>query len=822
MASTENVIVPSELGVLPLRNSVLFPHAIMPISVGRRKTLNLLDDVVGESKLIAVVSQRNPSEDDPDPAGMYRIGSAAKILKVVKLNGNNVNLIIQGLRRIRVDRFTATEPFMKVATTALDEHLDPSADLDVLVRSLINQFQRLVQNSQNISNDLGEMVLSAGAGDPARLSDLAASVLNIPVEEKIGLLERNNVKDRIQKLLEITTREVELQEISSKIQSQVADEVGKTQRQYYLREQMKAIQKELGEDDDRGQEIEEFKKRIEAAGMPEEAKKIAEKELDRLSKMPPQAAEYTVSRTYLDWLVSLPWSAETEDKVDVKEARTILDEDHYDLEKVKDRILEFLSVRALKKDLKGPILCLAGPPGVGKTSLGKSIARAMGRKFGRISLGGIRDEAEIRGHRRTYIGSLPGRVIQGLKRAGTRNPVIILDEIDKVGTDFRGDPSSALLEVLDPEQNHAFSDHYLEVPFDLSKVFFITTANVLDTIPPALRDRMEVLRLPGYTEEEKLEIAKTHIVRRQIEEHGLDENRIEFMESGLRSIINDYTREAGVRNLDREIANVCRKVARRVVEGEKAKINVASENVHEFLGPARFFREIAERTDRSGVAVGLAWTSVGGEILFVESTRMRGRGKITITGRLGDVMRESALAAMSWIRTNAKAIGVDEGLFDRSDFHIHVPAGATPKDGPSAGVTLTVSLVSLLTGLPVPSELAMTGEITLRGKVLPVGGIKEKVIAAKSAGITTVILPDKNEKDLEDVSSAVRDALTFKFVSEIDQVLEMAFGKTLRERARMLAENPPPAEPAPLAAAEDENLGDVQPAGVSTPVETEG
>jgi ATP-dependent Lon protease len=816
------VIVPPELGVLPLRNSVLFPHAIMPISVGRRKTLNLLDDVVGESKLIAVVSQRNPSEDDPDPAGMYRIGSAAKILKVVKLNGNNVNLIIQGLRRIRVDRFTATEPFMKVSAIALDEHLDTGVDLDALVRSLINQFQRLVQNSQNISNDLGEMVLSAGAGDPARLSDLAASVLNIPVEEKIGLLERNNVKDRIQKLVEITTREVELQEISSRIQSQVADEVGKTQRQYYLREQMKAIQKELGEDDDRGQEIEEFRKRIEAAGMSEEAQKVAEKELDRLSKMPPQAAEYTVSRTYLDWLVSLPWSAETEDKVDVKEARRILDEDHYDLEKVKDRILEFLSVRALKKDLKGPILCLAGPPGVGKTSLGKSIARAMGRKFGRISLGGIRDEAEIRGHRRTYIGSLPGRVIQGLKRAGTKNPVIILDEIDKVGTDFRGDPSSALLEVLDPEQNHAFSDHYLEVPFDLSKVFFITTANVLDTIPPALRDRMEVLRLPGYTEEEKLEIAKTHIVRRQIEEHGLDGDRIEFAESGLRAIINDYTREAGVRNLDREIANVCRKVARKVVEGEQAKVLVTNEAVSEFLGPVRFFREIAERTDRSGVAVGLAWTSVGGEILFVESTRMRGRGKITITGRLGDVMRESALAALSWIRSNAKSVGVDDGLFDRSDFHIHVPAGATPKDGPSAGVTLTVSLVSLLTGLPVPSELAMTGEITLRGKVLPVGGIKEKVIAAKSAGITKVILPDKNEKDLEDVSTAVREALTFQFVSEIDQVLDIAFGPALREQARTLAENPPPAESRAPAPPEDELLGEVEPAGATAPVPTEG
>jgi ATP-dependent Lon protease len=816
MASTESVHVPAELGVLPLRNSVLFPHAIMPISVGRRKTLNLLDDVVGESKLIGVVSQRNPSEDDPEPGGMYRVGTAARILKVVKLNGNNVNLIIQGLRRVRVDRFVASEPFMKASVTALDEHLDTGVDLDVLVRSLINQFQRLVQNSQNISNDLGEMVLSAGAGDPARLSDLAASVLNVSVEEKIGLLERNNVKDRIQKLVEIVTREVELQEISSRIQSQVADEVGKTQRQYYLREQMKAIQKELGEDDDRQQEIEEFRKKIDAAQMPEEAKKAAEKELDRLSKMPPQAAEYTVSRTYLDWLVSLPWSIETEDKLDVREARTILDEDHYDLEKVKDRILEFLSVRALKKDLKGPILCLAGPPGVGKTSLGKSIARAMGRKFGRISLGGIRDEAEVRGHRRTYIGSLPGRVIQGIKRAGTKNPVIVLDEIDKVGTDFRGDPSSALLEVLDPEQNFAFSDHYLEVPFDLSKVFFITTANVLDTVPPPLRDRMEVLRLPGYTEEEKLEIAKAHIVRRQIEEHGLKAEQIEFTEEGLRTIINDYTREAGVRNLDREIANVCRKVARKVVEGGTEKNLITPEAVAEFLGPARFFREIAERTDRSGVAVGLAWTSFGGEILFVESTRMRGRGKVTITGRLGDVMRESAMAALSWIRTNASALGLDESIFDKSDFHIHVPAGATPKDGPSAGVTLTVSLVSLLTGLPVPSDLAMTGEITLRGKVLPVGGIKEKVIAAKSAGISTVILPDKNEKDLEDVSQPVRAALTFRFVSEIDQVLDIAFGPGLREKTRFLRESAAASGPGSLVPEDEDEAVDIEPAGRTT------
>jgi len=791
----ESLTVPTEIGVLPLRNSVLFPHAIMPISVGRRKTLNLLDDVVGDNKLIAVVSQRNPADDDPDPSDMYRVGTAARILKVVKLSGNNVNLIIQGLHRVRVDRFVATEPFVKAQVTPLEDSLDGGVELEALVRSLVNQFQKLVHVSPNISSDLGEMVLSAGAGEPARLSDLAASVMTISAEEKIGLLERNNVKDRVQKLVEIVTRELELQEISSKIQSQVADEVGKTQRQYYLREQMKAIQRELGEEDERQAEIDELRKKIEDANMPEEPRKAAEKELDRLSKMPPQAAEYTVARTYLDWLVSLPWDVETADKLDVVEAKVVLDEDHFDLEKVKDRILEYLAVRALKKDLKGPILCFAGPPGVGKTSLGRSIARAMDRKFIRISLGGVRDEAEIRGHRRTYIGSLPGRIIQGIKRAGTRNPVFMLDEVDKLGSDFRGDPSSALLEVLDPEQNFSFSDHYLEVPFDLSKVFFICTANVLDTIPPALQDRMEVLQIPGYTEEEKVEIARAHLVPRQRDEHGLTEENIEYTEEAIRTTINDYTREAGVRNLDREIANLARKIARRYVEGEQDKVVLDGDRVHELLGPVRYFRELTERTDRSGVAIGLAWTQVGGEILFVESSRMKGKGKITITGRLGDVMKESALAAMTWIRSNAPMLGIDEKLFEESDFHVHIPAGAIPKDGPSAGVTLTCSLVSLLSGVPVMPDLAMTGEVTLRGKVLPVGGVKEKVIAAKSAGIKRVILPTKNEKDLVDVSQPVREAMRFQFVDDIEQLLDLAFGEAIREAAAASATEVSAAEP---------------------------
>jgi ATP-dependent Lon protease len=781
-SQVEALEVPTEIGVLPLRNSVLFPHAIMPISVGRPKTLNLLDDVVRESKLIAVVSQRNPTDDDPEPSSLYRVGTVARILKVVKLSGNNVNLIIQGIQRVRVDRFVSTEPFVQASVTPVDDVEDQTVEMEALVRSLVDQFQQLVQVSQNISSDLGEMVLSAGSGDPARLSDLAASVMNVSAEEKIGLLERNNVKDRVQKLVEIVTRELELQEISSRIQSQVADEVGKTQRQYYLREQMKAIQKELGEEDERQQEIDELKKKIEEAGMSEEARKAAEKELDRLSKMPPQAAEYTVARTYLDWLVTLPWSVSSEDKLDVVKAKQILDEDHYDLEKVKDRIVEYLAVRALKADLKGPILCLVGPPGVGKTSLGKSIARAMGRKFVRASLGGVRDEAEIRGHRRTYIGSLPGRVLQAIKRAGTNNPVFVLDEIDKVGTDFRGDPSSALLEVLDPEQNDSFSDHYLEVPFDLSKVLFLCTANVLDTIPPALRDRMEVLRIPGYTEEEKVEIAKLHLVPRQRDEHGLKDAQVVFTDDAIRSIVNDYTREAGVRNLDREIASLCRKVARSIVEGHEGGTEVNPEKVQELLGPVRFYRELSERTDRTGVVIGLAWTQFGGEILFVESSMMRGKGKVSITGRLGDVMKESAMAALTWIRSNSDRLKLDETLFERTDFHIHIPAGAIPKDGPSAGIALTCSLVSLLIGLPVPPELAMTGEVTLRGKVLPVGGIKEKVIAAKSAGIKDVILPTRNEKDLEDVSDSVREALSFRFVDDVDQVLDMVFGDGLKNR----------------------------------------
>ena len=771
----EPLELPGALGVLPLRNSVLFPNTVMPISVGREKTLRLLDDAIKGSKAIAVVSQKDPSVDDPDPEGLYRYGTAAKILKAIKIGGGNINLIIQGVARIRVRQFLQQQPFIIAEIERLEEVLEPGLEIQALARNLTSQFQRLVAIHPSMSGELSE--LAGSTEDPSRLADLIASSLLISVAEKMALLVKLNLRERLERLTEVVSREIEVTELGSKIQSKVMDEVGKSQRQYYLREQMKAIQKELGEDEGRANELNELRKAIDEAGMPKEAREVADRELDRLSKMPPGSAEYTVSRTYLDWLVAVPWAKTTEDKIEIPNARQILDEDHYDLKDVKERILEYLAVRKLKNDLKGPILCFAGPPGVGKTSLGKSIARSMGRKFTRISLGGIRDEAEIRGHRRTYIGSLPGRIIQGLRRAGTRNPVFILDEIDKVGMDFRGDPSSALLEVLDPEQNNAFSDHYLEVPFDLSQVLFITTANVLDTIPPALRDRMEILRLAGYSEEDKLEIARLHLIPRQVAEHGLTVENVVFEDDAVARIITEYTSEAGVRNLEREIASICRKVARRLVEDKpEGTVRVTGADVPVYLGPIKYFREVAERTDRSGVAIGLAWTQTGGDILFVEATRMRGRGKVMITGSLGDVMKESAQAALSWIRSNARRFGVEENVFDKNDFHVHVPAGAIPKDGPSAGVTLLTSLLSLILNRPVPSDLAMTGEITLRGKVLPIGGVKEKILAAKRAGVKRVILPARNEKDLTDLPPSVAETITFRFVSELDELLKEVFG----------------------------------------------
>ncbi len=636
-------------------------------------------------------------------------------------------------------------------------------------------FQKVVEMAPQLPGELAIMAMNVE--DPSALADLVASILNIPLEEKQGILETLNAKERLEKVNFLLSKELSVLELGSKIQSQVREGIDKSQRDYYLREQLKAIQKELGEKDERTLEVEELRKRLTAARLPSEALKEAQRELDRLSKMSPGAPEYTVVRTYLDWLIELPWGVSTEDNLDIAQAQKILDDDHYDLEKVKKRILEYLAVRKLKADMKGPILCFYGPPGTGKTSLGKSIARALGRKFIRMSLGGVRDEAEIRGHRRTYIGALPGRIIQGIRKAGSHNPVFMLDEVDKLGMDFRGDPSSALLEVLDPEQNYAFSDHYLEVPFDLSKVLFIATANLLDPIPPALRDRMEVLDLPGYTEEEKLGIAEKYLIPKQLQSHGLTPDHLKFESEAIRRIIRDYTREAGVRNLEREIANICRGVARKVAEGQGGLTAIRPQEVLSYLGPAKFFSEVAERTSVAGVATGLAWTATGGDILFVEATHMKGQKGFNLTGQLGEVMKESAQAALSYIRSKARALGIPEGFFNRQDIHIHVPAGAIPKDGPSAGVTMFTALTSLLTGRPVRSDVAMTGEITLRGLVLPVGGIKEKVLAAKRAGIRTLILPKPNEKDLEEVPVPVRNGLRFHFVQRMDEIIPLALEK---------------------------------------------
>jgi ATP-dependent Lon protease len=767
------------IGVLPLRNSVLFPHAVMPISVGRRKTLALIENALEKDLPICVVSQKDTAVDDPAPEDLYEFATVARILKAIRVGGGNINLIIQGTQRSRIARFTQLEPFLAAEVVRLADTRDEGIEIEAMARNLALQFRKLVEVHPNLSTDVSE--LSLPDDEPERLADLVGSVLPIPVSEKMKLLPITSLKERLETITERVTREIQVTELGSQIQSRVMDEVGKTQRQFYLREQMKAIQRELGEGDDRTREVEEFRQRIDEANLPAEVKEVAERELDRLSSMSPASAEFTVARTYLDWLVCLPWAKATEDKIDLRETRRILDEEHYDLERVKDRILEYLAVRKRKPDLKGPILCFVGPPGTGKTSLGRSIAKAMGRKFVRASLGGVRDEAEIRGHRRTYVAALPGRILQGLKKAGTRNPVFVLDEIDKLGSDFRGDPSSALLEVLDPEQNNQFSDHYLEVPFDLSQVFFICTANVLDTIPPALRDRMEVINLPGYTEEEKLSIARQHLLPRQIEANGLTSEDLELTDDAIRCVISDYTREAGLRNLEREMASLCRKVARQLVEqeadaGKASKQLVGPEDVGKLLGPAKFYREVIERADRPGVAIGLAWTQAGGDILFIEATRMPGRGKLIVTGRLGEVMKESAQAAMSWLRSNANRFGVAPEMFEKHDLHVHVPAGAIPKDGPSAGVTIATALLSLLSGRPTQPMLAMTGEITLRGKVLPVGGIKEKVLAARRAGVTRIILPHRNEKDLEDIQPELRKNVSFHFVEELDDALRLALG----------------------------------------------
>jgi len=784
------VEIPDVLPVLPLRGIVIFPSQIHPFLVSRQASLRLIEDV-GSDKIIALAAQKNPEEENPNPEGLYQYGTAVRILKTLKYPDRSVRVLVQGLARVELGEFTQADPYFIARVSRMAEPPSHDKEIDALQAHLVSQFSKFVSLVPYLPDELQMMAMQVR--EASRLTDLVASYLKIAVEEAQDLLATTDIRLRLEKLAAILTREIELLELGHKIQSQVQTELNKNQREYYLRQQLKAIQKELGEGDSRSSELEELEKRIEDAKLPEEARKAADKELDRLRMIPPESAEHTVVRTYLDWLATLPWSVSSEDNLDIKHARQVLDEDHYDLEKVKERILEFLAVRQLKKDTKGPILCFVGPPGTGKTSLGRSIARALGRKFVRLSLGGIRDEAEIRGHRRTYIGSLPGRIIQGLRNAGTNNPLFILDEIDKLGADFRGDPASALLEVLDPEQNFAFSDHYLDVPVDLSKVLFITTANVLDSIPPPLRDRMEVLELPGYTEEEKLEIAMRHLVPKQLRENGLESVAVEFPRDTVAEIIRSHTREAGLRNLEREIAAVCRKIARTITEGETppAQVNVA--DLNRYLGAPKFYSEVAERTPEPGVATGLAWTAAGGDILFIESTRMNGQKGLTLTGSLGDVMKESAQAALSYIRSRAERLGIAPDFFEKTDLHVHIPAGGIPKDGPSAGVTVAASLASLLSGRPVRSDVAMTGEITLRGKVMPVGGIKEKMLAARRAGISTVILPRRNERDLEDVPLEVRTGMEFIFVDTVDEVLNHVLVPAV-PGAAIAAPATPPAE----------------------------
>ncbi|MBM42993.1 MAG: endopeptidase La [Acidobacteria bacterium] len=769
--------IPSELPVLPLRDTVLFPNSFMPLAVARESSVRLIEEAIADSRLVGVFTQLEPGTEDPTQEDLYQVGTATHIHKMFKLPDGTLRLIVQGQTRLHLEEVLDTQPYIRARVTVADEisRDDDRLEVDALQRNIKNNFQQVVSLSPLLSDDL--QALAGNITEPGKLADfIASSLTTIQTSTKQEVLGTLDVRTRMETLNRTLIKELEVLELGSKIQSEVQSEVGKNQREYLLREQMKAIQKELGETDDQAKEIEELKDKIEAAGMPEAVQKEVLRELDRLSRMPVAAAEYTVSRTYIDWLVALPWDTRTDELIELPRTKDVLDADHTGLEKAKDRILEYLAVRKLNPDMKGPILCFVGPPGVGKTSLAKSIARSLDRKFVRVSLGGMRDEAEIRGHRRTYIGALPGQIIQGLRRAQSKNPVFILDEIDKLGADFRGDPSSALLEVLDPEQNNTFRDHYLDVPFDLSEVLFITTANVLDPIAPPLRDRMEVLELPGYTEEEKLLIAKEHLVGRQIENHGLTGEQISFNDDALRSLIRGYTREAGVRNLEREVGSLCRKVARRHAEGDTDAVEITPELLTELLGAPRFQdEEVAERTRNPGVALGLAWTPAGGDVLFVEATRMPGKGSLTLTGHLGDVMKESARAALSWFRGQTAAYGVDPNFYQDSELHLHVPSGAIPKDGPSAGITMATALASELTGRPVRGDIAMTGEITLSGHVLPVGGIKEKVLAARRHGLLEVILPEQNENNVkDDLSEDLRRELTIHFVSTIDDVLQLA------------------------------------------------
>ena len=765
--------------VMPLRNTVLFPQQVIPIYIGREKSLKLVNSLGKESKRIVVVAQEDGSVEDPRPEDLYSYGTLAVVLKVFDMPDNSKSAIVQGVERVKILSYVENDPFYRAVVEEI-EVPNPSSDdleLDALTKNLRGSFSELIQVAPNLTEEHSGML--SNIQNPARLADRVISLLTVPNAEKQAILEEMDIKKRVEEAMTILTREIQRIKLGEEIQSEVQDEITKSQREYYLREQLKAIKKELGEDE-ASVELKELEDKVIKVKMTEEAEKVALKELDRLLKIPTQSPEYSVSRTYVEWLVDLPWSKSTKDQLNIGKAIKILDEDHYGLRKVKERILEYLAVRALKqkKDpdgtVRGPILCFSGPPGVGKTSLGKSIARAMNREFIRISLGGVRDEAEIRGHRRTYIGALPGRIIQSLKKVGTNNPVFMLDEIDKLGSDFRGDPSSAMLEVLDPEQNFSFSDHYLEVSFDLSKVMFIATANYKDAIPPALRDRMEILEFSGYIEDEKIKIAQRHLIPKQIEENGLTSKDVSLDVHGIKETIRSYTREAGVRNLEREIANILRKIARAKVEKKIKKVKISKRKVNDYLGSPTFYSEIAERATKPGVVTGLAWTAAGGDILFIESSKMKGTGKLTLTGHLGDVMKESATAALTYVRAHTDILGFAEDFHEKTDIHVHVPAGAIPKDGPSAGVGMFTSLVSMLSGVPVKSGVAMTGEITLRGNVLPIGGVKEKVTAAHRSGIKTIILPDHNRKALEEIPDHIKKDLSFHFVKEIMDVIDIA------------------------------------------------
>ncbi|MDX1994260.1 MAG: endopeptidase La [bacterium] len=783
--------IPSELPILPLRGLVVYPQTAIPLTVGQPRSIKLVDDVVGADRLVGLVTSRDPDLETPGPDDVYNIGTLASIHRLFRAPDGTIRLLVQGLARIEVEEYLSTEPYLRARVRSLQETVEDSLEVEALVHTVVSQFQRMADLMPSIPSELVSSALNVD--DPLQLVYAVATYVRIDLEEAQKLLEIHSTEAKLRHLMDVLSKEIEVLELGRKIQTEAQSEMEKTQREYYLREQLKAIQRELGEADEQAVEVEEFRQKIAQAGMPEEAEKEARRELDRLSKLPTAAAEYGVIRTYLDWLTSLPWSKRTDDNLDIVNARRVLEEDHYALEDIKERILEYLAVRKLRaeraeeteaeevtdyvrRERQGAILCFVGPPGVGKTSLGASIARAMGRKFIRMSLGGVRDESEIRGFRRTYIGALPGRIIQTLRRVETRNPVIMLDEVDKLGRDFRGDPASALLEVLDPEQNAEFRDHYLDVAFDLSEVLFITTANELEPIPGPLRDRMEIIQLSGYTEQEKAAIARQYLVPRQIRENGLRRDEIEFTNDSLLEIIRDYTREAGVRTLEREIGRAARKVVTRIAEGKNEKLVIDREQTRELLGKPRYgYREeLIERTELPGVATGLAWTPVGGDVLFVEATRMPGGKGFQYTGQLGEVMQESARLALSYIRSKASSLGVDPSFYDNNDIHLHVPAGATPKDGPSAGVTIATALASLLTSRPVKKNVAMTGEITLRGQVMPVGGIKDKVLAAHRLGVDTVIVPKKNANDLDDVPEEVRNSLHFILVEHLEEVLDAA------------------------------------------------